>query len=134
MTLSERYDRWWDALDDAVNFRDERFDVDKVMAVADAEQAELRAENKYLWGVLEAVACDCDDYDGWHPTHEVSQLKVRIGRAERALADERAKVARVEALIPPDPELIEAGYGVLAEDLLDALAGPEPDTTSDGAP
>jgi len=44
-------------------------------------------------------------------------------RLRAELADERAKVARVEALLPPDLELIEARYWVLASDLRAALDG-----------
>jgi hypothetical protein len=79
MTLSERYDRWWDALDDAVNFRDERFDVAKVMAVADAEQAELRAEVAELRERLE------------QRTQALHRTALDKDAAE-------AKVARVQAL------------------------------------
>lgn len=42
-------------------------------------------------------------------------------RDKQRIADLEAAIGRVRSLIPPDPELIEAGYGVLAEDLLSAL-------------
>jgi hypothetical protein len=74
--------------------------AEAVMAVADAELAELRAENERLRATLrEAVGAFA------HPTHP--------GRACR-----QSGHVPVETL---------ARWGA-------ALAGPEPDTTSDGAP
>lgn len=44
-----------------------------------------------------------------------------MNQQERRIAELEATISRVRSLIPPDPELIEAGYAVLAEDLLTEL-------------
>lgn len=61
---------------------------------------------------------DCIDEDGDGDYGAVAERLGELGsRAERA----EAALARVKALIPPDVELIEAGYAVLASDLRAAL-------------
>lgn len=58
--------------------------IESALAVADAEQAGLRAEVERLTRLLDL--------------REAQSYRNRAEAAERALADERAKVARVEAL------------------------------------
>ena len=55
--------------------------------------------------------------------HEAQWLRDQKFKVQVEMDKARAKVARVEALMPPDLELIEAGYWVLASDLRAALDG-----------
>lgn len=96
-----------------------------VIALADAEQAELRADLAYAQA----------DARHWHSGWGRADAELRDARAalvnmdrlvteaNAAAESAEAKVARVEALMPPDLELIEAGYWVLASDLRAALDG-----------
>jgi hypothetical protein len=110
--------------------------VTEAIRLADAEQAELRAE-------VEATYRDFAEVSA----HSAS-LDHRLRATERALADERAKVARVEALAA-DMEAgghraasmtrqwgrtLGRGQILIAAEIRSALSGPEPDVTTDGAP
>jgi hypothetical protein len=91
MTQDERVQRYAEAMRwDSLGWDSLGSDFDAVravMAVADAEQAELRAEVKATYRDFAEVSA-----------HSAS-LDHRLRAAERALAVERAKVARVEALV-----------------------------------
>jgi hypothetical protein len=117
--------------------------VRRVMAVADAEQTELREKVTHLREIAIEVTAERDGLRA-----EVERLTGLVDRmqgtvdasllVERALTDERAKVARVEALHRqagtadrPTRWCAECGYGVLWPcSTLVALAGPGPDTTA----
>lgn len=103
-----------------------------VMKVADAEQAELRAEVERLKRERDNIGCSrftcADDLGRANRAHDAQ--KERAEAAERALADERAKVARVESLAAEyeerssDTENAEHyPWGVAADDIRAALAG-----------
>jgi hypothetical protein len=148
--------------------------LERGRAVADAEQTELRAEvdrvqsaAKTLGGIVHEQAQMALDATGRHDLIEpdgdgdwqtvwelLAELRPRAEAAERALADERAKVetirrrmaqwgkraARAEADYD-DESSRDYGNGYadalrdaakdLRFDLRPALAGPEPDTTKD---
>jgi hypothetical protein len=82
-SVDERVQRYAEAIQ-----RDERETrrfgtiVRDVMAVADAEQAELRVEVERLNQLLGKLACDCDDYGGWHMNHSLYNWKRRAEAAE----------------------------------------------------
>jgi hypothetical protein len=118
------------------------------VAVADAEQAELRAEIRRLRG-LSCADCEAGEphacatlawgqvtaeRDRWkaRALEEASKegaARSRAEAAERALADARAKVARYLAALD---EARAIGMPQPAWLILSAaLAGPEPDTTKD---
>ena len=56
-----------------------------------------------------------------HARDDVPWLLARLADQATTIAEQAATIQRVRALIPPNPELIEAGYAVPATDLLAAL-------------
>jgi hypothetical protein len=134
----ERERRWRDAANAAMDAAKPVGHA--LMAVADAEQAELRAEVERLRSA-ERFHWRPRALTGDRHAIEAEIEHARAEAAERALADERAKVARVEALhVEVDrtsggqrlrqPVCAECA-AVMPCPTLAALAGPEPDTTAD---
>jgi hypothetical protein len=127
--------------------------VTEAIRLADAEHAELRAEIRRLTEerdtANEHVAYHLRDYSfNGEATGDLAvdmalyagRMRIRAEAAERALADERAKVAAARAEADwlnahHDGSLVTSDYPMIARRIRSALACPaEPDTANDGAP